>query len=321
MSHHSGLNVGYAGYSNTPRNFTTVSADGLRFYVAAATNQLIRVYDIDQTTGELGTYIDYPTPDARPLTILFSPDERHLYVGSQSRGTGESSLHIFDVDSATGGLSNFRTVNVPDVNLQFINSLAQSPDGKFIFAGNASNIAGTGVIWFERNADTGDLTFKLEIKDGVDGITGISPVWSLMASADNKNWYAASGNGMTSGISKFFTFQLPSITLDLAEPHLNFIPNIPVDLAGDLSIDVDIPDNTDTVDGAVVRISGGFEAGDMLTVTAGSGIAVVYDSSAGVLTLSGEATAADYTTVLQTLALTAVGDANDSREVSIVSNC
>ena len=317
VSHHSGLNVGIANRLSTPRNFTMVSADGSRFYVAAATDQLIRVYDIDQTTGQLGTYIDYPTPDVRPFTILFSPDERHLYVGSQSGGTVESSLHIFDVDSATGGLSNFRTVNVPDVNLQLINSLAQTPDGKFIFAGNASNIAGTGVIWFERDVVTGDLTFKLDIKNGVDDIAGISPVWSLMASADNKNWYAASGNGTTNGISKFFTFQLASITLDLAEPHLNFIPNIPVRLAGDLSIDVDIPDNADTVDGAVVRISGGFEAGDMLTVTAGSGIAVVYDSSAGVLTLSGEATAADYTTVLQTLALTAVGDANDSREVSI----
>jgi|GEM_PF-5972774 len=317
VSHHDGPEAGYGNFSNTPRNFTQVSSDGLRFYVAAAFDQLIRVYDIDQTTGELGTYIDYPTPDARPLTILFSPDERHLYVGSQSRGAGESSLHIFDVDSATGGLSNFRTVNVPDVNLQLINSLAQTPDGKFIFAGNALNLAGTGVIWFERNADTGDLTFKLEIKDGVDDITGISPVWSLMASADNKNWYAASGNGTVGGISKFFTFQLASITLDLSEPQLNFIPNTPVRLAGDLSIDVDIPDNADTVDAAVVRISNGLEIGDLLSVTPGSGIVPAYNVMTGELNLFGTATAADYEAVLQTLELTALGDVNDSREVTI----
>src|SRR5690554_4578547 len=141
VSHHSGLNVGNANYLSTPRNFTMVSADGSRFYVAAATDQLIRVYDIDQTTGQLGTSIDYPTPDARPFTILFSPDERHLYVGSENRGADESSLHIFDVDITTGGLSNFRTVNVPDVNLQRINSLAQTPDGKFIFAGSALELA------------------------------------------------------------------------------------------------------------------------------------------------------------------------------------
>ncbi|MCH8502366.1 MAG: InlB B-repeat-containing protein [Aliidiomarina sp.] len=317
VSDHSGPDIGLPGFLNAPRNFTHVSADGLRFLIAGRNTQSISVYDIDAVTGQLSNREDYATPDVNPISIMFSPDERHLYIGSDGSGTGESSLHIYDVDSVTGTLNNFRTVNVADVNLRAINSLTQTPDGKFVFVGSALTSADAGVVWFERDPTTGDLTFKLDIKNGVDDISGVAPIWSLMASADNKNWYAASGNGNISGLSRFFTFQLGSIVLDLPESHLNFIPNTPVQLAENVSIDVEIPDNTDTVDAALVRISGGFELGDMLSVTAGFGVSAAYDSSTGELSLSGAATAAEYVAVLQTLALTALGDVNDSREVTI----
>ncbi|BBZ30341.1 hypothetical protein MMAD_46360 [Mycolicibacterium madagascariense] len=54
--------------------------------------------------------------------------------------------------------------------------------------------------------------------------------------------------------------------------------------------------------GAQVSITGGFAAGDTLSFTQGNGISGTYDSSTGVLTLSGAATVANYQQALRSVA-------------------
>src|SRR5262249_32456245 len=53
--------------------------------------------------------------------------------------------------------------------------------------------------------------------------------------------------------------------------------------------------------GATVRISGGFTAGDTLSVATPGGLTTSYDSSTGILTLSGVATKATYRTALRSI--------------------
>ena len=55
--------------------------------------------------------------------------------------------------------------------------------------------------------------------------------------------------------------------------------------------------------GAVVRIAGGFAAGDTLSFTPGSGITGSYDAAQGILTLSGDASLAAYQQVLRSVQL------------------
>ncbi|WP_277656879.1 DUF4347 domain-containing protein [Seleniivibrio woodruffii] len=65
------------------------------------------------------------------------------------------------------------------------------------------------------------------------------------------------------------------------------------------------------ITGATVEFSEGFQAGDLLAITEASGITASYNSSTGVLTLSGTATIAEYQAVLRTLELTAADETGD----------
>ena len=319
LSTHTKPSIGAASFLPSSRNFTQVSKSGSHLYMAASSASSIAVYAIDSTTQVLATRVDYQTPGVNPLTIILSPDERQLYVGSGDLGVEFSSLHVFDVDTASGTLSNFRTVEAPGVNLQSLNSLAISPDGRNVFAGSTINSAEGGVKWFTRDTTTGDLTFVLDINNNTDEIEGFAPIWALLASADGRNWYATSGNGVSSGtvLSKFFAFSLNSISLTVGETALRFVPGEAVSVVPDLTIALN---QVETIDRVIVEISSGFEVGDLVSFTSNSGISGisgVYDASTGELDLSGVASAAEYETVLRSLMFTAASGGNTTREVTI----
>ena len=83
------------------------------------------------------------------------------------------------------------------------------------------------------------------------------------------------------------------------------------------SIDVD----DDDLEGARVRISAGFQAGDDLVFVDQLGISGVYNTGTGELTLTGTASVADYQTALRSIEFRHVGDDPDpSRTVEFVTN-
>jgi VCBS repeat-containing protein len=65
------------------------------------------------------------------------------------------------------------------------------------------------------------------------------------------------------------------------------------------------------IKGATVAITGGFAAGDTLTFTPSGGITGSYNAATGVLTLTGNATFAQYQTVLDSVGFTTPGDNPD----------
>ncbi|MEA2156078.1 MAG: hypothetical protein QOE11_2218, partial [Solirubrobacteraceae bacterium] len=75
----------------------------------------------------------------------------------------------------------------------------------------------------------------------------------------------------------------------------------------DPALTVSDPDDAN-IEGAVVRIAGGFQTGDQLVFVAVPGIAGAYDSTTGVLTLTGSAPKADYQSALRSVAYRHAGD-------------
>ncbi|HEX8121943.1 MAG TPA: Ig-like domain-containing protein [Solirubrobacteraceae bacterium] len=83
------------------------------------------------------------------------------------------------------------------------------------------------------------------------------------------------------------------------------------------AIDVD----DDDLESAVVRITSGLQDGDELAVAAPAGVADAYDSTTGVLTLSGTASVADYQTALRSIAFGHTGgDPSGARTVEYTIN-
>jgi trimeric autotransporter adhesin len=70
--------------------------------------------------------------------------------------------------------------------------------------------------------------------------------------------------------------------------------------AVDSGLTVSDADDT-SLEGAQVRISSGFESGDSLAFVDQNGISGTYDTTTGVLTLSGSASLADYQTALRSI--------------------
>jgi len=93
----------------------------------------------------------------------------------------------------------------------------------------------------------------------------------------------------------------------------------PVAVASALSI---TDANSATMVGATVSISSGKVSGDTLNFTAQNGITGSYDSSTGILTLSGTATTAQYQSALQSVTYSTPSDnpGSGARTVSIVVN-
>jgi hypothetical protein len=86
--------------------------------------------------------------------------------------------------------------------------------------------------------------------------------------------------------------------------------------AVDSGVTVADPDST-SLSSAQVRISSGFEAGDTLGFTAQNGITGNYDSTSGILALSGSATLADYQTALRSITYSTGSNHNPSTSKTV----
>jgi DNA-binding beta-propeller fold protein YncE len=136
-----------------------------------------------------------------PLTVIVSPDGKHVYGGYAS------GIEGFERNQSTGALSimtsrsacfsydsvNASTCNV-DTSVVYLREMAISPDGKNIYASGGG--IGPFVI-FDRDTTTGLLTRKSQCFAvvGTTGCTNLVPPLfdptSIVVSPDGKNVYVA----------------------------------------------------------------------------------------------------------------------------------
>jgi 6-phosphogluconolactonase (cycloisomerase 2 family) len=172
-----------------------ISPDGKHVYVTAAVDNAITAFWRHPTTGQLTVVEDYVDGDqsgfvdglAGAYSVAISPDGYHVYVaGGQDdalacfvRNSGTGELAFFQVISDTGSVVN---------GLDRARSVAISPDGHQVYV--ASMDADTLTV-YDRNPNTGNLSFVEIHQDGVGGVSGLDGAHTVAVSPDGKLVYAA----------------------------------------------------------------------------------------------------------------------------------
>jgi hypothetical protein len=99
-----------------------------------------------------------------------------------------SSLILFAIPSKSYALVEFVEVQYDGTDLDFVVDVAESPDGRHVYA---VGILDDAIAVFSRNATTGTLSFVEMQKDGVGGVDGLDAAISVTVSPDGKYVYAA----------------------------------------------------------------------------------------------------------------------------------
>ncbi len=140
---------------------------------------------MSRSSGQIATLgADLALGTRRVDLAVFSADGRRAGSSSFSirvlaqLAFGSLSLSTFIKDGVAGvdGLNGCRSVCV-------------SPDGSSLYACGYGDSA---VAWFQRDFDTGALRFMGQLKNGKDGVQGLSGVESIAISPDGRHLYAAS---------------------------------------------------------------------------------------------------------------------------------
>jgi len=173
-----------------------LSPDGAHLYVAGAVADTIAVFARDPATGEL-TFVQVVRSGENgvegigaPRTVVVSPDGRHVYAP----GTETHSLSVFERDAGSGMLTFAGIVRngVGGVEgLTAVRWLALSPDGAHACAAGYSDAALT--MW-ERDPDTGLLSFVQVLWDGENGGEGLMFANSCTFSPDGSHVYSTAGD-------------------------------------------------------------------------------------------------------------------------------
>ncbi|XP_060077784.1 uncharacterized protein LOC132557315 [Ylistrum balloti] len=172
----------------------TVSPDGKNVYVAGSTDDALAVFDRDTTTGAL-TYstnfkdgVNGVDGLEGAIFIAVSPDGENVYVA----GFDDDALAVFNRDTTTGALA-YNAVfkdnqgEVDGLNEAF--SVTVSPDGKNVYVAGFEDDA---LAVFNRDTETGALTYSNVFKNGTNGVDGLNGAFSVTVSPDGKNVYVAS---------------------------------------------------------------------------------------------------------------------------------
>ena len=185
----------------------TLSPDDAYIYITSFSDNAISVFKRDANTGLLFFVATYK--DIAGLTNVFSlvATENHLYAA----GTSESAITLFNRDVETGKL-DFVALTTLENSAQ-INALAVTDN--FLFAANLN-----GLLVFNRDATSGQLTLKQTLTDGVSGVQGLTGVNGIKISPDGRFVYTAAGNTDNGSVAAF-SLSPDSGILSLVETYYN----------------------------------------------------------------------------------------------------
>ncbi|HUT13356.1 MAG TPA: beta-propeller fold lactonase family protein, partial [Thermoguttaceae bacterium] len=170
-----------------------VSLDDNHVYVLGNKEDTLAAFNRDPTTGEL-------TPlqvlkDNRdgvdglnsPWSLALSPDDRHVYVASQS----DDSVATFRRDVSSGELTFVQILRDGQGGVDGLNratAVTVSPDGNHVYVAGYLDAA---LAVFQRDTLSGELTFVQTLVNGQQGVDGLSGVSSVTVSPDGTHVYTA----------------------------------------------------------------------------------------------------------------------------------
>lgn len=158
-------------------NDIVASPDGAHVYVASTVGDSLAVFSRNATTGEL-TFVEAQFDGVGGVTglqdfiqVTISPDGSHVYTGARFfDGTiWTGALAVFRRDAGTGALTFVEAIfdDAGATGLTGVFQVILSPNGEHLYAVN-----GGGILRFERNAGTGELT-QLGA-EAVGSVTGLA---------------------------------------------------------------------------------------------------------------------------------------------------
>lgn len=174
-----------------------VSPDGMHVYAAGFDDDAIGICEFAQGL-DLLRYVAVQRDGVAGVdglagagSVAVSPDGVHVYA----TGFEDDALAVFARDPAGGGLTFLGGERDGVGGVDGIDgaiAIAISPDGGQVYA---AGFADDAVAVFQRNAETGLLTFDGVVHDGVGGVDGLRGPRGLAFSPDGESLYvAASGD-------------------------------------------------------------------------------------------------------------------------------
>lgn len=170
-------------------NALALSPGDEHLYVAASAGDAIGVYERDAGTGALGfvesQLSDISAPLDNPAGVVVSPDGANVYA----TGFNGDTVAIYERDPTSGELTSLGAIGADAENaIDAPIGIALSPDGGFLYVASSG---GDAVTAFERDPDTGALTFVEAERDGVGGVDGLNGARGVSVSPDGENVYVA----------------------------------------------------------------------------------------------------------------------------------
>jgi uncharacterized repeat protein (TIGR01451 family) len=164
-----------------------ISADEKHLYATGSNDNAIVVFSRNSDTGVLSFTQVMKNSDIGnnglqgANAVAISPDDKHVYVASIT----DNAIVVFTRDPATGELTLVE-IQQDEVNnvdgLGGASAIAISPDNRRVYVvGTLDN----AVSVFERNVDTGGLTFLQKQQNGVNGVSGLGGATAVVVSNDN----------------------------------------------------------------------------------------------------------------------------------------
>lgn len=175
-------------------SFLTISSDGKHIYAAGSDDDALVVFDRDQETGCLSIAevlregLDSVDGLRGVRSIALSLDGEYVYAA----GTLEDALVVFSRDTITGKLVFVQAVKNGQDSIEGlvgVKSVVVSPDDNHVYA---ASVYSDSLTVFNRDINTGQLTFAQIIENNKDGATGLDGVCSIAISNDGNHIYAVS---------------------------------------------------------------------------------------------------------------------------------
>ena len=176
------------------------------------------------------------------VALVVSPDGLHLYVAN----LGGDGVAVFARDSASDGAAHLDFVELAQAEgLDGPSALAISPDGSRLYV---TGINDNSLNVFDRDALSGELTFRQRLRDNVDGVDGLRGAAGIALDSAGHHVYVTARNEAAVSV---FGRDAASGELTFLEVQENGIAGV-AGLIGASGIAV-------TPDGAHVIVAGRFE--------------------------------------------------------------
>ena len=185
-----------------------MDGQGRHLYVAGTNGNAVVVFDRQQDAGQaqygalnFRGVVQDSTDDVvdmqRPVHLMLSPNDRHLYVAASQSDAVVVFARNADSQSASFGdlqwRQSRRNLIGPVSGLLDVSRLLVSPNGATVYAAGTGNNA---LVRFSRNTTAGDtgfghLTFENALVNGIDGVEGLLGVGALAFMGGSNEWLIA----------------------------------------------------------------------------------------------------------------------------------